>query len=276
MIRHYYKQETTHSPLINAVKTTVGYTTANALALIEQGSVWINKKRIKTPDVVLHKEDGLTIYEPLKPIVTYKLNKDNIIYEDDHLVIAYKERGINTCATPITDRDNIYDALKNYYHALDPDNKLYLVNRLDNPTAGLLIFTRTKKAAKKMHKLFLKRKIKKLYLAATPHFQNSKSRYRIEDRLDWRERTNRKAVTIIIHKERTADRDYFYVYPKTGRTHQIRKHFAKYLVPLQGDSEYGGYPENVPLQLSCIMYRFIHPIYKTLLTVKYIHSSEQI
>jgi len=56
---------------------------------------------------------------------------------------------------------------------------------------------------------------------------------------------------------------------KTGRTHQIRKHFMKYLNPIYGDCLYGNYTTNDELKLFCFYYKFRHPVTKQIKEIKF-------
>ena len=93
----------------------------------------------------------------------------NIIYEDNHLIIINKAPG-ELSQSDKTKDISLVDELKNYlkvkYNKLG-NTYLGLVNRLDRPTSGLLIFSKTSKSLRRMNELQKKRKIKKTYYAIT-------------------------------------------------------------------------------------------------------------
>jgi 23S rRNA-/tRNA-specific pseudouridylate synthase len=60
--------------------------------------------------------------------------------------------------------------------------------------------------------------------------------------------------------------------PHTGRTHQIRKHFQKYLIPIYGDSIYGAYSNSDRMMLDCFSYKFIHPVTNKKMKVFYLKN----
>src|SRR6185312_16776596 len=75
--------------------------------------------------------------------------------------------------------------------------------------------------------------------------------------------TEREALTIYRVIERGADATYVEVFPKTGRTHQIRVHFAAIGHPIVADVLYGvGRPSTLGfarLALHAMSLRFVHP-----------------
>ena len=102
-----------------------------------------------------------------------------IEYEDNHLLIINKASG-ELSQSDYTKDPSLVDKLKNYLKVkYQKSGNVYLglVNRLDRPTTGLLIFTKTSKALSRMNKLLKERKIKKTYWAITeqnPEFDEGK------------------------------------------------------------------------------------------------------
>ena len=93
----------------------------------------------------------------------------NIIYEDNHLIIINKAPG-ELSQSDKTKDISLVDQLKNYLkvkYNKQGNTYLGLVNRLDRPTSGLLIFSKTSKSLSRMIELQKKREIKKTYYAIT-------------------------------------------------------------------------------------------------------------
>ena len=93
----------------------------------------------------------------------------NIIYEDNHLIIINKAPG-ELSQSDKTKDISLVDELKNYLkvkYNKQGNAYLGLVNRLDRPTSGLLIFSKTSKSLTRMNELQKNRKIKKTYYAIT-------------------------------------------------------------------------------------------------------------
>ena len=90
-----------------------------------------------------------------------------ILFEDNHLIIVNKKPGELTQGDITGDKtlgDKIKDYLKKKYNK--PGNVyLGITHRLDRPTSGVIIFTKTSKALVRLNELFKKNEIKKTYWA---------------------------------------------------------------------------------------------------------------
>lgn len=77
----------------------------------------------------------------------------NILYEDNHIIVAYKPKGILSQADGSNKEDMLTilkDYIKNKYNK--PGNVyLGLVHRLDINTSGVMVFARTSKAAARLN-----------------------------------------------------------------------------------------------------------------------------
>ena len=88
----------------------------------------------------------------------------DIVYEDNHLIIVNKSAG-ELSQSDHTGDLSLVDKVKNYIKTKykKPGNVyLGLVNRLDRPTSGLVIFSRTSKSLVRMNKLIKERNKKNL------------------------------------------------------------------------------------------------------------------
>jgi len=244
--------------LLYIIKDHVKVNNELAKKLIEQGSVWVNKVRTKDINFVVT-DQLITVYYPEKPVNEYTLDEKNIIYEDDYFIIAYKEPGLNTCQTPMSDLDCMTHGILKYYMSKKIKYEPSAINRLDMPAQGLLFFAKSKSMETALHNLFKQRNVRKLYTAVTPKFELEKNEFLIKDTLEWKGKYQEAASYIKFIKE---ENNYFYftVYPLTGRTHQIRKHFANYLKPIWGDCLYGKYKTSDEMKLFCWYYKFRHPV----------------
>ena len=90
-----------------------------------------------------------------------------VIYEDNHLIIVYKEageivQGDKTGDQPLSETVKLW--IKDKYNK--PGNVfLGIVHRLDRPVAGLVIFARTSKALSRLNDMFRNGNIHKTYWA---------------------------------------------------------------------------------------------------------------
>ena len=179
-------------------------------------------------------------------------NELPILFENDDIVLINKPSGISVTA----DRTGADDVLRVLTAQLDLTEPLRLVHRLDKETSGILLIAKHRGAQSFYSRLFAKRRIQKIYLAIVkgPVFKPFGS---IKDPIA---RSQRNPRAMHIHPRlgkpaqtywrRLADfggPTLLAVQPLTGRTHQIRVHFAHRKMPLIIDPVYG---ETAPLMLS--------------------------
>ena len=94
-----------------------------------------------------------------------KLKESEILFEDNHLIIINKKAGVLvqgdiTGDTPLLEIVKKY--IKNKY-SKKGNVFLGLVNRIDRPTSGIVIFAKTSKALSRMNEKLKNRQIRKLY-----------------------------------------------------------------------------------------------------------------
>ena len=206
-----------------------------------------------------------------------KLKKSEILFEDNHLIIINKKPGI-LVQGDITGDISLIEITKNYIK--NKYNKkgnvfLGLVNRIDRPTSGIVIFAKTSKALSRMNEILRNREIQKIYwLIISNKFasnngkiegwfrKNSKQNksYFFESQV-----TNSKFGSLSYKKLKTLD-NYCLVEVEltTGRHHQIRCSFSKLGYPIQGDLKYGSKRSNKDggIYLHSRRLEFIHPVSK--------------
>ena len=94
------------------------------------------------------------------------MNKLNVIYEDNHIIVVEKQPNIPSQADKTEDLDMltiIKDYLKEKYNK--PGNVyLGLVHRLDRPVGGVMVFAKTSKAAARLSEQVREKVFKKNYL----------------------------------------------------------------------------------------------------------------
>jgi 23S rRNA pseudouridine1911/1915/1917 synthase len=200
-----------------------------------------------------------------------------VLYEDNHLIIVNKApseivQGDKTGDKPLSEMVKEY--LKEKYNK--PGNVYCgVTHRLDRPTSGVVVFTKTSKALPRMNEMFKNGEVFKTYWAivkkAPPKEEDTLIHYLIKN-----EKTN-KSTAYEIEKPRTKKAvlhykiiahsdNYFLLEVKldTGRHHQIRCQLAKIGCPIKGDLKYGAERSNPDgsISLHARSISFIHPVSK--------------
>ncbi len=184
-----------------------------------------------------------------------------VIFEDDYIAVINKPSGIMVSGNKF---QTIENALLNNIKVSTQIDALRLplpVHRLDSATNGLLIIAKTSKARIELGRAFEERKIQKKYQAIV--IGQTPNQGKINEAID-----EKQALTLYktLQSIRSLRNDWLSLVEidlKTGRTHQIRKHFKHIGHPLMGDQLYGEVGQILKgkgLFLSAISVAFHHPI----------------
>ncbi len=204
----------------------------------------------------------------------------DIIYEDNHIIVCYKPKGILSQADGSSKKDMLTilkEYLKEKYHK--PGNVyLGLVHRLDLNTSGIMVFAKTSKAAKRLSLQIQNHQFEKKYIAIVEGKIENKEFLELKSFLKKDEQQKKSLISkdgqeaILYYKSRKNYIDFnievseIEIILKTGRFHQIRAQMASIGHPLLGDVKYGAKPQKdfeMPLQAYSLS--FYHPTTNELL-----------
>lgn len=201
-----------------------------------------------------------------------------IVHEDDDLLIINKPPELLSVPGKTID-DSVYSRMKvSFPNAKGP----LIVHRLDMSTSGLMIVAKTKDAHAYLQRQFIKRTIKKRYVAILDGLITEDSgvielplRLDIDDRprqlvCDEHGKPAKTKWKVI---ERYDNQTKIHFYPVTGRTHQLRVHAAhsKGLnTSILGDDLYGKKSNRLHLHAEAIEFR--HPNTKEI--VKFVVAAD--
>jgi 23S rRNA pseudouridine1911/1915/1917 synthase len=204
-----------------------------------------------------------------------------IVYEDQALLVVDKPAGMVVHPAPGHPGGTLVNALLAHCPELSTsgDERPGIVHRLDRDTSGLILVAKSNKARRALQRQFKERQVSKAYLALldghlqpawgrieAPVGRHPQHRQRMTVLAGGREAiTEYHVLEQFAHQVGPAAGDYTLVeaQPLTGRTHQIRVHFASIHHPVVGDEVYGRRRQRLPLSRQFLHARrlgFRHPL----------------
>jgi 23S rRNA pseudouridine1911/1915/1917 synthase len=173
-----------------------------------------------------------------------------VVFEDASMIVVNKPAGVVVHPAPGNERGTLVNGLLARYPELrsgDGDLRPGIVHRLDKDTSGLLVIGRTLTAVANLQRQMQSRSTEKRYLLLVrggidedeglidrPIGRDPRNRQRMAVRSE-----GRTAQTHFWVRERLSGWTLVEALLQTGRTHQLRVHFASIGHPVAGDSTYG-------------------------------------
>jgi len=171
----------------------------------------------------------------------------DIVYEDDALLVVNKQAGLVVHPGAGNPAGTLMNGLLHHVAALEEIPRAGIIHRLDKDTSGLLLVAKSLTAHTALVRLLAAREISRHYLAVCNGVltgggtvREPISRHPVDRKRMSVQQNGKPAVTHFTVKERFAAFTYVNVQLETGRTHQIRVHFAHRRHALVGDQVYGG------------------------------------
>ena len=210
------------------------------------------------------------------------LDKEKILYEDNHLIIVNKAVGELVQGDETSDRtlaDDVKEYLKKTY---DKKGNVYLgiPHRLDRPTSGIVVYAKTEKALIRLNSMFKGSDIKKTYWAIVDRKplrdEATLVHYIVRDSAQNKsiaypkEVKGSKLAKLSYRLIASSDRYHLLeIHLHTGRHHQIRAQLKAIGLHIKGDLKYGAERSNTDggISLHARMITFMHPVRKEELTV---------
>lgn len=156
-----------------------------------------------------------------------------VLYRDDYIIAVNKPPKLLVHKSrECTDKDNLLKQLRNQI-----DEYVYPINRLDRAVSGIVIFTTNPEVVRKYQEIWHTDQIRKFYLALSRGLYNSPGEYNFA--LSDENKVKKEAHTLYDPLVRFKTSTLLEVEIRTGRYHQIRRHFARRVDHLLGDRKYG-------------------------------------
>ncbi len=229
-----------------------GVTRSQIQKLIENGDVHVNDRavsqhhRVKMHDVitigVAEKKTEDLVPEPI-PL--------DILYKDDYLVVVNKPAGMVVYPAAGHDHGTLMNALSYYFNqlaSLGAPLRPGVVHRLDKDTSGVMVVALDDSTYYSLAEQFKERSINRRYSALVYGLmKENEGRIALKigrsesdrKKMSTRSKKGKEAVTQWTVIRKFGNATIIKVKLGTGRTHQIRVHFASMGHPVLGDRTYG-------------------------------------
>ena len=247
-----------------------------AQKMIDDGNVLVNGIKQKSSYKV-NLNDDITINktEPVETSIEAQDIPVPIIYEDNHLIVVNKPKGMvvhpangNLDGTLV---NAILSICKGSLSGIGGEIRPGIVHRLDKDTSGILVIAKNDKAHLNLSEQIQNREVTKKYIALVrgiipeneatidmPISRSNKDRKKMAVNKD-----GKKAVTHFKVIERYDKYTLLDIKIDTGRTHQIRVHMAEIGHPLIGDEVYSNGKNDFGVKgqmLHAKSLEFTHPV----------------
>jgi 23S rRNA pseudouridine1911/1915/1917 synthase len=195
----------------------------------------------------------------------------NIIYLDNHLLVAVKESNLLTQDDP-TSSYSLQTLLKKFLKEKfqkKGDVFLHPVHRLDKEVAGLVLFARTSKALSRLNEKMRENKIIRKYIAEVEgviqepkkelkdYLIHSSHRAKVVSKETLGAKPAHLSYRVIKQKKDSAILE---VELFTGRYNQIRVQLSNIHHPIIGDKKYNSKIDEKKIHLQCCYLEFDHPV----------------
>lgn len=213
---------------------------------IKAGHVSINGETQTSPKYEITAGDALSLSLP--EANDFSEHTLPIVYLDDNVIVINKPVGVLSHSKGVLNDEFTVASFFARYSTYNSDtNRPGIVHRLDRDTSGIMIGARNAETATLLQKQFADRKTKKTYLAIVDGIPKS-SKAHIDlpigrnpsapstFRVDVKGKSALTKYEVIASNDKSS---LIRLFPRTGRTHQLRVHMKYINTPIKGDKVYG-------------------------------------
>lgn len=246
--RSFTVEEGDRPTLAVFVARKLGCPEAEGQTLVNGGAVYVGGRRVQAPSVrlsagqqvlVVLSERGKSAFSPIEAASGVE-----VVYEDSFLLAVSKPAGLLAQPSAMRRGDSLFDWVRKRV-----GEAAGLVHRLDRETSGVVVFAKTAAASRALAEAFRRGLVRKRYLAVVSEGLPLRGEIDLPISKDPARPGRFRATRAANGKPSLTEYERLYsgtgfalvaLFPRTGRTHQLRAHLAALRSPILGDRLYGG------------------------------------
>ncbi len=213
-------------------------------SMLKYESVLVNGVVVTKYNFLLRKGDVVTFKNSRTSFKDTETNL-KIIYEDKDIIVVDKKAGLLTVSTDKEKTRTLFYQVSEYVKKKNYKNKIFIINRLDKGTSGVVMFAKTEKVKSLYQNKWNELVITRKYTAIVEGILTNK-RQTITKPLEEDEKgkvfvskEGKDAITSFVVLKEKDNLSLLDVDIKTGRKNQIRVHLKSIGHPIIGDAKYG-------------------------------------
>ncbi len=268
ILKHAITQVESQKEVKSVIKNNFKISSRLLSKLKNNGSIKLNgnavtvRKTVTSGDILT-----LEISDNNNSNITPKKLPFNILYEDEYLVAVNKPSGMPTHPSSNHHDDTLANAFMFHYQSKNVTFRP--ITRLDCDTTGVVLIAKDSVTCQRLTNEMQKGNILKEYYAVCVGIPNANSGIidakieRLENSVIKRKigENGKQAITEYIVEKTDEEKNIslIHLYPKTGRTHQLRLHLSHIGCPIYSDFLYGTQIGDNRALLHCYKLNFKHP-----------------
>lgn len=247
-----------------------GMSRTSIKSLLAHRQVMVNEKVTTQFNLALKPNDKVIVNSG-RGNIELKHPKLKILFEDSHLIVVEKKEGLLTVSTGDTDETTAFSILKTHVKKSSPQNRIYVVHRLDRETSGIIMFAKNKDVQFTLQENWHRIITRRVYVAliegkiekeedtiVTWLTENEKS---LKIHSSSSDNGGQQAITHYRCIKSNENYSLLEIELETGRKNQIRVHMQSIGHPIVGDKKYGADVSPIGrLGLHARLLAFYHPV----------------
>jgi len=244
--------------LLEYLYNNVNKSKNNIKSFLKNGNVYVNNKVITKHNYMLNIGD--------KIVIKLFNSSLDILYEDESIIAVNKKSGLLTVSTDKIKDKTLFREVSNYVKKNNKNNKVFIVNRIDKDTSGIVVFAKNERVKEILQSKWNDIVKVRKYVAVVEGITLEKGTIKSylnenKEHIVYSSKNGKLAITDYERVKYNNNYTMLNVYLSTGRKNQIRVHMKDINHPVIGDFKYGNKMSPINrLMLHSEYIEFISPI----------------